>query len=135
MTMQDTVDLVLTNNSGVGCYLFGYPGVSFVDSFGNQLPFEDAWSGDQEVTSTGPVLVELAPGSAAYIRVNTVPCSEGSVGQASSVRVIPPNDYHWLQVGLAGAPAISACGPRDPGHVEHVSPVEPSIQATAAAIP
>ncbi|HEX4213287.1 MAG TPA: DUF4232 domain-containing protein [Candidatus Dormibacteraeota bacterium] len=132
-TMQDTVDLVLTNDSGVGCHLDGYPGVSFVDSQSDQLPFEDVWGGDQMVTSATPSLVELAPNQAAYIRVNTIPCSESPGAPASDVRVIPPNDDDWLQVSLAGAPEITACGADDPGRTEHVSPVEASIQATAAS--
>lgn len=130
--MQDTLDLVLTNDSGAGCYMDGYPGVSFVDGMGDQLPLDDEWSGDQMVTSAPPGMVEVGPGQAAYLRVNTVPCAGPPAGQASDVRVIPPNDTDWLQVSLAGQVAITACGPNDPGHVEHVSPMEPSIQATAA---
>lgn len=133
MTVQHTIELVLTNRSGVGCYLFGYPGVSFVDSRGDQLRFVDAWSGDQEVTSAAPTPVELGPGVSAYTRVNTLPCSGPSAGEASAVRVIPPNDYEWVQVPLTDVPTITGCAnPTDPGRTEHVSPMEPSPQATAA---
>lgn len=133
MSMQDTVDLVLSNDSGVGCYFDGYPGVSFVDGMGDQLLFDDEWTGDEMVTSAPPQPVEVGPGQAAYLRVNTVACSGPAVGRATDVRVIPPNDTDWLQVSLAGQVVITACDASDPGYVEHVSPVEPSIQATAAA--
>src|SRR5438132_1832734 len=69
-TGQHTLPLTLTNSSHVGCYLLGYPGVSFVDQAGRVLPLQYVWGGDQVVTSSKPVIVELSAGGTAYMVVN-----------------------------------------------------------------
>ena len=62
-TGEHTLSLTLTNSSHAGRHLFGYPGVSFVDPGGRVLPLRYVWGGDQVVTSSKPVMVEL-PASA-----------------------------------------------------------------------
>src|SRR5205823_3246998 len=58
-TGQHSLSLTLTNSSHAGCHLFGYPGVSFVDPGGRVLPLRYVWGGDQVVTSSKPVMVDL----------------------------------------------------------------------------
>lgn len=131
-TGQHTLPLVLTNTSRTGCHLFGYPGISLIDANGRILPLQYVWGGDQMVTSSPPVLVEIAPAASAYIVTNKYRCDTSDYMQAVTARVIPPDDTASLQVSIVNNVAMDYCGQGDPGSILHISPVEPSFQAASA---
>src|SRR5438034_10598459 len=85
-TGQHTLSLTLTNSSHAGCHLFGYPGVSFVDPGGRVLPLRYVWGGDQVVTSSKPVMVDLPAGGTAYVLVNKYRCDTTDVMHGAAVR-------------------------------------------------
>lgn len=131
MTQQSTLSLTLTNVSDGGCYLFGYPGVSLVDSAGRPLALIYARTGDMEVTSAPPGHVDLTPGGTAYVALNKNVCVLGDGAVATAVRLIPPADSSPLQVSIGSKPAMDACTQQgDPGSTVHVSPVESSWTGT-----
>ena len=132
-TGQHTLPLILTNSSHAGCYLLGYPGVSFVDRAGRVLPLQYVWGGDQVVTSSKPVMVELPVGRSAYVVVNKYRCDTTDLIQGAAVRIIPPDDRAFLQVSIVDNVSMDYCGPGDPGSVVHVSPVEPTQNAALAS--
>jgi hypothetical protein len=127
-TQQDTVLFTLTNISGAGCDLQGYPGVSPLDKRGLPLPFHVRWGGDQMLTASPPVLVPLRPGGIAYLGVNKNACVGHAYDEAHVFRVIPPNDYQPLSVTTRRYPVLDYCLADDPGHTLDVSPVEPSLR-------
>ena len=131
-TGQHTLPLVLTNKSRAGCHLFGYPGISLIDTSGRILPLQYVWGGDQVVTSSAPVMVELPPAASAYIVTNKYRCDTSEYMQAVSARVIPPDETAFLQVSILDNVAMDYCGQGDPGSILHISPVEPSLQAAEA---
>ena len=131
-TGQHTLSLTLTNSSQAGCHLFGYPGVSFVDPGGRVLPLRYVWGGDQVVTSSKPVMVDLPAGGTAYVLVNKYRCDTTDVMQGAAVRVIPPDERALLQVSIIDNVPMDYCGPGDPGSVVYVSPVEPTFDAVFA---
>ena len=131
-TGQHTLSLTLTNSSHAGCHLFGYPGVSFVDPGGRVLPLRYVWGGDQVVTSSKPVMVDLPAGGTAYVLVNKYRCDTTDVMQGAAVRVIPPDERAFLQVSIMDNVPMDYCGPGDPGSVVYVSPAEPTFDAVFA---
>ena len=130
-TGQHTLPLVLTNTSRTGCHLFGYPGISLIDANGRILPLQYVWGGDQMVTSSPPVMVEIAPAASAYIVTNKYRCDTSDYMHAVKARVIPPDDTAFLQVSLVNNVPMDYCGQGDPGSILHISPVEPSFQAAS----
>lgn len=114
----------------MGCFLFGYPGISLVDVQGRVLPLDYSWTGDQVVTSRPPVHVDLPPGGLAYVTVNKYRCDTQDLIQASTVRLIPPDNFTALSMSIADNVSMDYCGEGDPGSVLHISPVEPSQEAT-----
>lgn len=130
-TGQDTLPLVLTNTSRTGCHLFGYPGISLIDANGRILPLQYVWGGDQMVTSSPPVMVEIAPGASAYIVTNKYRCDTSDYMHAVRARLIPPDDTAFLQVSIVNNVSMDYCGQGDPGSILHISPVEPSFQAAS----
>jgi len=131
-TGQHTLSLTLTNSSHAGCHLFGYPAVSFVDPGGRVLPLRYIWGGDQVVTSSKPVMVDLPAGGTAYVLVNKYRCDTTDLMQGAAVRVIPPDERTFLQVSIIDNVPMDYCGPGDPGSIVYVSPVEPSFDAVFA---
>jgi hypothetical protein len=129
-TGQHTVALTLTNTSQRACHLAGYPGISFVDASNHVLPFEYVHRGDQMITATPPVWVDLAPGAVAYASVNNYRCDLGDRMSAATVRLIAPDDTATLAVSLDSARHVSWCGAGDPGSTVAVSPVEPALPDT-----
>jgi hypothetical protein len=132
-TQQETLPLILTNGSSSGCHLFGYPGIALVDANGRVLPLQYVWSGDQMVTSSPPVMVELPPGGSAYIVTNKNACETTDLMHGVTVRVIPPDDTASLQVSIVDNVGMDYCGAGDVGSILHISPVEPSLSAAAAS--
>jgi len=128
-TGQHTVQLVISNTSASGCYLFGYPQVAFIDRAGHAIPFQYQTTGDQVVTSAPPGHVDLAPHGHAYVTVNKYRCDLGDVTQTSGVRLTPPGETASLDVAITGMPY---CGLGDPGSVVHVSPVAATASGTVA---
>jgi Protein of unknown function (DUF4232) len=131
-TGQNSSTVIITNISSSGCYLFGYPGVAFVESAGHALPFQYQTSGDQVVTSAAPRHVDLSAHSLAYVTVNKYRCDLGDLMQASVLRLAPPGLASSFDVSLAGNIPMDYCGPGDPGSTVYISPVEPNFLATVA---
>jgi len=127
-TSQETLILTLTNISGAGCDLQGYPGLSLLDRAGLALQFTVRWGGTQMLTTSAPVLVPLAPGGTAYLGITKWACVGHWDGVAHTFQVIPPGDYQPLSLTTARYPVVGYCPPGDPGHTVNVSPVEPSLR-------
>ena len=91
--------LNLTNHSGKSCYLYGYPGVSFVTSpSGSQVGA--AASRNPAVT---PATVVLAPGQTAHVTVQVVNALNYSKSDCKPVtahwlKIYPPGQYGALYV-------------------------------------
>src|SRR5437667_3555985 len=131
-TGQHTLSLTLTNSSRAGCHLFGYPGVSFMDPGGRVLPLRYIWGGDQVVTSSKPVMVDLPAAGTAYVLVNKYRCDTTDLMQGAAVRLIPPDERTFLQVSIMDNVPMDYCGPGDPGSIVYVSP---SNQASTRYLP
>ncbi len=91
--------LNLTNTSGKSCYLYGYPGVSFVTSpSGSQIGA--AASRNPAVV---PATVVLAPGQTAHVTVQVVDALNYSKSDCQPVtahwlKIYPPGQYGALYV-------------------------------------
>jgi hypothetical protein len=103
-----------------------------VDTAGRVLPLQYVWGGDQVVTSSKPVMVEVPAGGTAYVVVNKYRCDTTDLMQGAAVRIIPPDDRAFLQVSIADNVPMDYCGPGDPGSVVYVSPIEPTSDAAVA---
>jgi hypothetical protein len=96
--------IVFTNVSKHACTLFGYPGVSFLDSTGAQVGVDATHDGGEEATVT------LAPGDAANAQLQVPDPGNYSASQckqanAATLRVYPPGDFTALSV----ADAMTVC--------------------------
>ncbi len=85
--------LEFTNLGGHACTLFGFPGVSALDSHGHQLGSPASWD-----HSVPPKLVTLAPGASAhsvlaYSDAIVGNCSPAHVRTASTLRIFPPDRF------------------------------------------
>jgi hypothetical protein len=127
-TQQETLILTLTNISGGGCDLQGYPGLSLLTVAGRPLPFHIRWGGDEMLTTAAPVLVPLPADGTAYIGINKDACVGHYYRAAHIVQVIPPNGYQSLSYDKPRYPIIGYCRAGDPGHTVDVSPVEPTLR-------
>jgi hypothetical protein len=137
MTGEHAVMYALTNRGPLTCALSGYPQVVLYDAGGAALPFRYARGGGAYVTSRKPVTVVLARGASAYVLVAKYRCDLGIARYATAIRLTLPAVHGAAFAGreavaTAGAAGLSYCrgGPRDPGQVIAVSPVEPTQQAT-----
>jgi hypothetical protein len=136
MTGEHAVMFALTNRGAVTCSLSGYPKVVLYDAEGAELPFRYARGGGAYVTSRKPVTVVLARGALAYVLVAKYRCDLGVARNATVIRLTLPTRGAAFAgreaLAIAGAAGLSYCrgGPRDPGQVIAVSPVEPTQQAT-----
>ena len=137
MTGEHAVMYALTNRGAVTCALFGYPKVVLYDAEGAPLPFRYARGGGAYVTSRKPANVVLARGASAYVLVAKYRCDLGIVRNATAIRLMLPTRGAAFAgreaLAIAGAAGLSYCrgGPRDPGQVIVVSPVEPTRRATS----
>jgi Protein of unknown function (DUF4232) len=139
MTGEHAVMYALTNRGQVTCILSGYPKVVLYDAGGAALPFRYAHGGGAYVTSGRPVTVVLARGASAYVLVAKYRCDLGVVRTATAIRLTLPTANGAAFAGreavaTAGAAGLSYCrgGPRDPGQVVAISPVEPTQKATSS---
>ncbi|HEV7899844.1 MAG TPA: DUF4232 domain-containing protein [Planosporangium sp.] len=91
------LDLGLTNHSSRPCRIYGFPGMSLVDSAGRWLPTK--LSRD----AVGPASIRLAPGQTAWAVIHyahlpaddeTFPCQPAAVGLV----VTPPDETTQLSV-------------------------------------
>jgi Protein of unknown function (DUF4232) len=136
MTGEHAVMYALTNRGPVTCALSGYPKVVLYDAEGVELPFRYVRGGGAYVTSRKPVTVVLARGASAFVLVAKYRCDLGVARNAAVIRLtLPTRGAAFARreaLALAGAAGLSYCrgGPRDPGQVIAVSPVEPTQQAT-----
>jgi hypothetical protein len=137
MTGEHAVIYALTNKGAVTCALSGYPKVVLYDAEGAALPFRYARGGGAYVTSRKPATVVLARGASAYVLVAKYRCDLGIARNATVIRLTLPTRGAAFAgreaLAIAGAGGLSYCrgGPRDPGQVIAVSPVEPTQQATS----
>ena len=137
MTGEHAVMYALANRGAVTCTLSGYPQVVLYDAEGAALPFRYARGGGAYVTSHKPVTVILTHGASAYVLVAKYRCDLGVARNAAAIRLALPAAHgaafaQRATVAPGGAAGLSYCrgGPRDPGQVIAVSPVEPTPQAT-----
>jgi len=80
--------LNLTNHSGKSCYLYGYPGVSFVTSpSGSQVG-----AAASRNPAVAPATVVLAPGQTAHVTVQVVDAMNYSTSACKPVTA------HWLKI-------------------------------------
>lgn len=134
-TEQNTLLLVLRNDSPTGCDLRGYARVSLLDAAGSALPFRYRRTGDQMLTSARPTVVPLAPGASAYLGINKNTCETGGTIASSTIRLTPPGASQPLTLTLSSLfqGRLGYCGAGNPGHTVDISPVEPTTAAVFAS--
>lgn len=104
------LDYRLTNTSDVPCQLFGWPGLQMQGPDGSDLPTDGrrVASTFMSVGVTGPMLVTLPAGGAAYVELDpATPAQSGPCVSPSRVLVTPPDEYTPLLV--AGATFGEVC--------------------------
>lgn len=99
----DFTVLDFTNSSTATCTLYGFPGVSLLNSSGAQIGA--AASGNP---STAPVLVTLAPGAKANARLGVAaagnyPAADCKPQAAARLKVFPPNQTQPVELSFAAA--------------------------------
>jgi Protein of unknown function (DUF4232) len=139
MTGEHAVLYALANRGPGACTVRGYPQVTLYDAGGGALPFRYADGGGVYVTSSKPVTVVLAHGAVAYVLVAKYRCDLGIVHNAATIRLALPAAGGQVfsarePTGVSGAAGLSYCrgGPRDPGQLVTVSPMEGTSQATSS---
>ena len=136
MTGEHAVIYTLTNRGPVTCALSGYPKVVLYDAEGVALPFRYAsgWGSLRDLAQagdrgTGPRCLGLRPGG-------EVPLRPRCRAQPIVIRLTLPTRGAGVRgaegLAIPGAAGLACCrgGPRGPGQVIAVSPVEPTQQAT-----
>lgn len=114
--------ILLRNTSGGACTLTGYPGVQFVDAWGNPLPTKAARGGLFTFPAVPPYQVKLAAGQIASFALGGLDFdahADRSCPAAAEIDVIPPNDYQQITVRVS----VPACA----GGAVDVSPVVSGI--------
>ena len=123
---------MLVNLGPSVCHLDGHPTVALLDAQGQVLQFTYRQGGDQELTSSPPVVVNLPPGAAGYVLTNKYRCDAGNKATALSMQVTPPGNTSGLSMPLSEGSRPAFCGAGDPGSTLAISPVEPNARATFA---
>jgi hypothetical protein len=113
------IPLVFTNTGSRPCTMYGYPGVSFLDSGGQQLGVPAARSGTEEG------VVTLAPGTKANALLSVPDPGNFSSGDcnrhtSASVRAYPPDQTASLETAesvpvCTTQAGVSSIGPVTPG--------------------
>jgi len=139
MTGEHAVLYVLVNRGPAACTARGYPQVTLYDARGRVLPFRYAAGGGAYVTARKPVTVVLAHGAMAYVLVAKYRCDLGIAQDAATIRLALPvaggQVFSARQpVRVSGPPGLSYCrgGPRHPGQLVTISPIEGTPQATSS---
>jgi hypothetical protein len=118
---QENFSIVLTNTSQRTCTVFGFPGVGFLNSAGQQV------SVDPERTSAEKSVVKLAPGRSAWAPMTFA--NPGITGVTTvtpaSVLVTPPDEKAALKVAWSGGPVTNT----GKASVPRVSPFMPGTGA------
>jgi Protein of unknown function (DUF4232) len=116
--------LEFTNLSHHTCYLYGYPGVSALDSTGRQLGSPANWG-----PRAGARIVNLAPGATAHtvlgyhdVVVGTSPgCAQ--VKLAAYLRVYPPDQRSATNAAFP----VEACSHAGPVYMSIIEPIIPGV--------
>jgi Protein of unknown function (DUF4232) len=139
MTGEHAVLHALVNRGPAACTVRGYPLVTLYDARSRVLPFRYADGGGAYVTSRKPVTVVLARGARAYVLVAKYRCDLGIAENAATIRLALPAAGGQVfagrePVGVPGPRGLSYCrgGPRDPGQLVTVSPIERTAQAASS---
>ncbi len=145
MTGEHAIIYKVTNRGPVTCTVEGYPRVVLDNAHGTALPFRYADGGGAYVTRKKPVPVLLAPDASGYILVAKYRCDIGIVDSATAIQITLPIAGRSQFAGREpagnrgtgqGLPTadLSYCrgGPRDPGQIVYVSPMEPSQLAATS---
>jgi hypothetical protein len=139
MTGEHAVLYALANRGRQTCTVRGYLRVTLYDADGRALPFRYADGGGPYVTSRKPATVVLAPAALADVLVAKYRCDLGIASNAATIELTLPTSPGQVfaarePVGVPGPPGLSYClgGPRDPGQLVTVSPIEPAGQAVSS---
>lgn len=95
------IPLDFTNTSHKPCTMYGYPGVSFIDSSEKQIGLPAVRGGAEEG------VVTLAPGGTANALLsvpdpgNFAPASDCNAQKSATVRAYPPDETHFIETPLA----------------------------------
>ncbi|HWC36787.1 MAG TPA: DUF4232 domain-containing protein [Mycobacteriales bacterium] len=103
------IPIVFTNDSSRPCTLFGYPGVSFLDSGGHQLGQPADERGGEKA------IVTLAPGSAANAQLQipepgNFSAADCKVASAAFLRVYPPGEKRSVQLAESAQVCTTEAG-------------------------
>jgi Protein of unknown function (DUF4232) len=138
MTGEHAVLYILANRGPAVCTVRGYPYLTLYDTRGRVLPFRYADGGGAYVTARKPVTVVLAHGAMAYVLAAKYRCDLGIAQNAATIRLALPGAGGQVfssrqPVRPSGPPGLSYCrgGPRDPGQLVTISPIEGTPQATS----
>jgi hypothetical protein len=114
-----------TNQLGVSCTFFGFPGAGLRDALDNPLPTNVVWDGGPFESNPAPTTVIVPPFGTAQFDVHwgQVPVGgETTCPQAASLAVIPPDEFVPVIVPIA----IQAC---DGGRLD-ITSVQPATTAS-----
>jgi hypothetical protein len=114
---------LFTNQLGVDCTFFGFPGAQLLDSDGNPLPTKVVRNGGPFVRQAPSQTIDVPAGGAAEFEMHWVQVpvnDEANCQVSSSLAVTPPDEYYPLVIPIQ----IRACdgGRLDVGHVEQAMP-------------
>jgi Protein of unknown function (DUF4232) len=102
----------LTNTGSSSCFTYGYPGIGFVLSSGQELgTFPKRVTRDLAGDVGAPKKITLGSGQEASFRITVAQVSSGDGGNcenAASLLVTPPNSHPSLKFTLH--PAVAVCG-------------------------
>jgi hypothetical protein len=139
MTGEHAVLYTLASRGPAACTVRGYPQLTFYDARGRVLPFGYADGGGAYVTARKPVGVVLARGVMAYVLAAKYRCDLGTARNAATIRLALPvvggqvfsSRQPLRPSGPAGLPYCRG-GPRDPGQLVTISPIEQTPQAASS---
>ena len=139
MTGEHAVLYTLANRGPAACTVRGYPQVTLYGARGWVLPFRYADGGGAYVTARPPVTVVLAHGGMAYVLAAKYRCDLGIAQNVATMRLALPAAGGQVfssrqPVRVSGPPGLSYCrgGPRDPGQLVTISPIEETRRAASS---
>jgi len=96
------VEFQLSNISRSTCALFGYPGVSALNSSGTEVGKPARHAGNK-------ITVTLAPGATAHfvLKITSAPLICAHPVSAAQIRVFPPGQFHAQKLPLATEQCVS----------------------------
>ncbi len=99
---------LFTNNTGVSCTFFGFPGAQLLDAQNNPLPTNAMRDGNMLTTQPGPALITVPAGGSAKFLMHweVIPVgNETTCPTSSQLEVTPPDEFDPLIIPLQ----IMAC--------------------------